>query len=196
MDDIDSLSLGCYPANSPGVSSPAVLGDVDVDPISFSQCKLDSDEQSVCCAVFRLFKVGDIYFLDELKRLAVHFGLMWNFVISRSGSSFRCNRYNRPVTRSRKVILRKPTPIACGCGWCIRFNWVIAGRRNGINCFKITYIFLGHIRLHVIHLMLISWYLFGLAQVFIRSVQIRSCLRLWFVWVVPIVLIFNLWSKF
>ena len=36
MDDVDSLSLGYYPVSSPGVSSPDVLGDVDVDPASFS----------------------------------------------------------------------------------------------------------------------------------------------------------------
>ena len=76
IDNDDSLSLGYYPVSSPSASSPDVLGDVDVDPASFSQCKLYSDEQHVCCATFRLFKVGDIYMLDELKRLVVHFGLM------------------------------------------------------------------------------------------------------------------------
>ena len=122
MDDVDSLSLGYYPVSSSGVTSPDVLGDVDVDPVSFPQCKMDSDEQSLCCATFRLFKIGDIYFLNELKRLVVHFGLIWNFVASRSGSSFRCNRSTRPGSRSRKVILRKTMHIACDCSWCIRFN--------------------------------------------------------------------------
>ena len=61
MDDVDSLSLGYYPVSSPGVSSPDVLGDADVDPANFSRFKLDSDEQYVCCATFRLFKIGDIY---------------------------------------------------------------------------------------------------------------------------------------
>ena len=69
---------------------------------------------------------------------------MWNFVASRGGSSFRCNRYTRPGTYPKKLILRKITPIACGCGWCIRFNWVIAGRRNDIDCVKITYIYGSH----------------------------------------------------
>ena len=41
MDDVDSLGLGYYPVSSPGVSSPNVLGDVDIDPASSSQCKLD-----------------------------------------------------------------------------------------------------------------------------------------------------------
>ena len=144
MDDVDSLSLGYYPVISPGVSSPDVLGDIDGHPTSFSQCKLDSDEQSLCCAIFRLFRIGDIYILESLKRLVVHFGLIWNFVAPRSGSSFRYNRYTRPGVRSRKVILRKTTPIACGCGWCIRFNWIVASRRNGIDCVKITYIYGPH----------------------------------------------------
>ena len=105
---------------------------------------MDSDEQSVCCATIRLFKVGDIYILDELKRLVVHFGLIWNSVASRSGSSFRCNRYTRPGTCSRRVKLRNTTPFAYGCGWCIRFNWIIVGRRNDIDCVKITYIYGSH----------------------------------------------------
>ena len=69
---------------------------------------------------------------------------MWNFVASRSGSSFRCNRCTRPGSSSRKVILRKTSPIVCGCDWCIRFNWGIAGRRNGIDCVKVTYILGSH----------------------------------------------------
>ena len=81
-----------------------------------------------------------IYILDEFKRLVVHFGLIWNFVASRSGSSFRCNRYTRPGARSRTVI----TTIACGCGWCIRFNWIIVSRCNGIDCVKIAYIYGSH----------------------------------------------------
>ena len=61
MDDVDSLSLGYYPVSSPGIRSPDVLGDVSIDPTRFFQYTLDSDEQSVCCATFRLFKIGDIY---------------------------------------------------------------------------------------------------------------------------------------
>ena len=65
-------------------------------------------------------------------------------MLSRRGSSFRYNRYTRPGSSSSKVILRKTSPIACGCDWWIRFNWVITGRRNGIDCVKITYIFGSH----------------------------------------------------
>ena len=73
IDYVNNLSWGYYP-----VSFPDVLG--DIDPASFSQCKLDSDDQSVCRATCRLFKVGDVYILDHLRKLVVHFGLMWNFV--------------------------------------------------------------------------------------------------------------------
>ena len=76
MDDVDSLKLVYYTVSPPGVNSPDVLGDDDVDPASFTKCKLDSDEYSLCCATFRLFKIGDMYILDELKRLVVHFGLI------------------------------------------------------------------------------------------------------------------------
>ena len=61
MNDADSLSLGYFPSSSPDVCSPDVVVDADGDPTSFSQCKLDSDEQSIRCATFRLFKIGDIY---------------------------------------------------------------------------------------------------------------------------------------
>ena len=94
------------PAKSPDVSSPDILR--DIDSANFSQYKLDSD-QSVCCAIFRLFNI-----LDGLRKLVVHFGLMWNCVASRSGSSLRCNRYTRPGSSFRKMILRKTSSIACG----------------------------------------------------------------------------------
>ena len=110
MDDVHSLSLGYYPASSP--DAPAVLG--GVNSAYLSQCRLDSD-QSVCCATFRLFKVGDVYNLSDLKKLVVHFGLVWNVVASRAGYSFRCNHYTRPGSSVRKVILRRTSPVACGC---------------------------------------------------------------------------------
>ena len=82
--------------------------------------------------------------MDDLRKSVVHFGLIWNFVASRSGSSLRCSRYSRPGSSFRKVILRKTSSNARGCDWCICFNWVIAGRRNGIDCVKITYILRSH----------------------------------------------------
>ena len=115
MNDADSLSLDYFPSNSPDACSPDVEVVNDGGPASFSQCKLNSDEQSILCATFRLFKIGDIYIFDELKRLVVHFGLIWNFVASRSGTSFRCNRYTRPGACSSKVNARKTSPIGCGC---------------------------------------------------------------------------------
>ena len=139
MDDVNSLSLGYYPASSP--DAPAVLG--GINPTNLFQYRLDSD-QSVCCATFRLFKVGDVYNLNDLKKLVVHFGLVWNFVASRAGSSFRCNRYICPGSSVRKVILRRTSPIACGCEWYIRFHWVVDGKCTGIDCVKITYISRSH----------------------------------------------------
>ena len=76
MNDADSLSLGYFPSSSPDVCSPGVVVVADGDPASFSQCKLNSDEQSILCATLRLFKISDVYIFDELKRLVVHFGLI------------------------------------------------------------------------------------------------------------------------
>ena len=69
INDFDSLSLGYYPLRSPVVIFLGVLGYIGVDPVSFPQCTLDFDEQSLCCATFRLFKIGDIYILDKLKKV-------------------------------------------------------------------------------------------------------------------------------
>ena len=140
MNDADSHSLGYFPSSSPDVCSSDVVIDIDGDPASFSQCKSDSDEQSILCATVRLFKIGDIYIFDELKKLVVHFGLIWNCVVSRSGASFRCNRYTRPGACSSKVKIRKTPPIGCGCEWCIRFNWSNGGKRDGVDSVKITFI--------------------------------------------------------
>ena len=92
-----------------------------------------------------MFKVGDKYVLDHLKKLVIHFGLMWNFVVSRSGASLRCNRYTRPGLSAWKAILRTTSSIACGCGWCVHFNWVVPGKRHGVDTVKIIYIYGSHI---------------------------------------------------
>ena len=65
---------------------------------------------------------------------------MWNFVVSRSGASLRCNCSARPGSSARKAILRITSSIACGCGLCIRFNWVVPGKRHDVDNVKITYI--------------------------------------------------------
>ena len=149
----------------------------------------------MCCATFRLFKVGDDYNLSDLKKLVVHFGLVWNFVASRTGSTCRCNRYTRLGSSVRKVILRRTSHIVCGCEWCIRFSWVVAGKCTGIDYVKITYMSGSHTN---------TCDLSGADQFVLtrtrasltRSVQIMSYPRLWFEWVVLIVLMFNLWWRF
>ena len=42
------------------------------------------------------------------------------------------------------MILRRTSPIACGCEWCIRFHWVVAGKRTGIDYVNIIYISRSH----------------------------------------------------
>ena len=98
------------------------------------------DQNLINLYVVRLFKISDIYVLNHLKKLVVHFELMWNFVVSRSGASLRCNRSTRPGSSARKVLLRTSSSIVGGCGQCIRFNWVVPGKRQGIDKVKITYI--------------------------------------------------------
>ena len=65
---------------------------------------------------------------------------MWNFVVSRSSASLRCNRSIRPGSSARKAVLRTIWSIACGCGWCVCFNWVVPSKHHGVDNVKITYI--------------------------------------------------------
>ena len=119
INDVVNHSLGYFPKDvavgKPGDNaSPVVFGDVEGSTDNPS-CRLESD-QSVCSATNQLFKVGDIYVLDHLKKLVVHFGLMWNFVVSRNSASLRHNRSIRPGSSARKAVLRTILSIACGCG--------------------------------------------------------------------------------
>ena len=57
-------------------------------------CFLIADE-SVEEATCRVFKVGDISILVDLKDLCRRFGLEWSFVTRRSGKTIACNRTTR-----------------------------------------------------------------------------------------------------
>ena len=94
MDDVVNHSLGYFSKHvvvgKPGINtSPGVFGDIE-GSTDYPGFRLESNE-SVCSASNRMFKVGDIYVLDHLNKLVVHFWLMYNFVVSRSGASLRCN---------------------------------------------------------------------------------------------------------
>ena len=141
IDDIVNHSLGYFPKDvvigEPGDNaSYDVVGDIE-GYTDYPDFRLVSD-QSICSATNRLFKVVDIYILEHLKKLVVHFGLMLNFVISKSGASLTYNRSTCLGPSTRKVILRTTTSIVCGCGWCIPFNWVIPGKPHGVDNGKIT----------------------------------------------------------
>ena len=143
MVNVVNYSLGYFSKDvafgKPGDNAaPDVHGDVKIST-DFPEFQLGSDH-SVCSATNRLFKVGDIYVLVHLKKLAIHCGLMWTFVVNRSGTSLRYNRSTSHGSNNKKVILRTSSSIACGCGWCIRFNWVVPGKRKGIDKVKIIYV--------------------------------------------------------
>ena len=48
-------------------------------------------EETTC----RVFKIGDISVLDDLKELVRRFGVEWDFVSTRSGKTITCNRASR-----------------------------------------------------------------------------------------------------
>ena len=159
MDNVVNHSLDYFPKDVvvgyPGDNaSPDVFGDIERST-GYPDGRLKFD-QSIYSITNRLLKVGDIYALDYLKKLVVHFDLMWNFMVSRSGARLRYNRSTHPESSARTVILKTASSIACGCGWYIRFNWVVPGKRHGVDNGKLTYIYMDHTRIHVIRLMLIS----------------------------------------
>ena len=63
-------------------------------------------------------------------------------MISRNGARLRYNRSTHLESSARTVILKTASSIACGCGWYIRFNWVVPGKRHGVDNGKITYIYI------------------------------------------------------
>ena len=79
--------------------------------------------ESVEEATYRVFKIGDILVLVDLKDLCRIFGLEWNFVSRRSGKTIACNRVNRASSFVNSGI-RKSSSILCGCGWLVRFRGV------------------------------------------------------------------------
>ena len=78
-------------------------------------------DESVKEAFYRVFKIGDISVLDDLKELVRRFGLEWNFVSTRSGKTITCNRASRFFVASG---IRKTSTIVSGCGWLVRFRAV------------------------------------------------------------------------
>ena len=79
----------------------------------------ESDEETA----YRVFKIGDISVLVDLKDLCRRFGLEWNFVFRRSGKTIACNRASRTSSFINSGV-RKSLSILCGCGWLVRFRGV------------------------------------------------------------------------
>ena len=79
----------------------------------------DSVEEATC----RVFKIGDISILVDLKDVCRRFGLEWSFITRRSGKTIACNRASRSSSFVNSSI-RKSTSISCGCDWLVRFRGV------------------------------------------------------------------------
>ena len=80
-------------------------------------------DESVEEATYRVFKIGDISLLGDLKDLCRRFGLEWNFVSRRSGKTIACNRASRSSSFVNSSI-RKYSSISCGCDCLVRFRGV------------------------------------------------------------------------
>ena len=93
----------------------------------------ESIEEATC----RVFKIGDISVMVDLKDLCRRFGLEWNFVSRRSGKLITCNRASR-TSSFVKSSIRKSLSIVCGCGWLVRFRGVEWGRSTNSDPIIIT----------------------------------------------------------
>ena len=85
--------------------------------------RVDSDIP-VKVATVRVFAVGHVYILDDMRQLAKSFTLAWQFCTTRPGRSITCNRANRKSSHSSLGISRS-TSISCSCKWSIRFLGVV-----------------------------------------------------------------------
>ena len=81
-------------------------------------------DESVEEATCRVFKIGDISILVDLKDLCRRFGLEWSFVTRRSGKTIACNRASRSSSFVNSGI-RKCTSISRGCDWLVRLGVLI-----------------------------------------------------------------------
>ena len=79
--------------------------------------------ESVEDATYRVFKIGDILVLVDLKNLCRRFWLEWDFVSRRSGKTITCNRASRTSSFVNSGT-RKSSSIVCGCGWLVRFRGI------------------------------------------------------------------------
>ena len=86
-------------------------------PVTSLRIADESVEEASC----RVFKVGDISSLVDLKDLCCRFGLEWCFVTRRSGVYISSNRASRSSSYVKSGV-RKSTSITCGCDWSIRFR--------------------------------------------------------------------------
>ena len=80
-------------------------------------------DESVEEATCRVFKIGDISILVDLKDLCRRFGFEWSFVTRRSGITIVCNRASLSSSYINSGI-RKCTSISCGCDWLVCFRGV------------------------------------------------------------------------
>ena len=87
--------------------------------VSCFRVAVESVEEDTC----RVFKIGDISVLVDLKDLCRRFGLEWNFVFRRSGKTITCNRASR-ISSFIASGIRKSSYIMCGCDWLVRFRGV------------------------------------------------------------------------
>ena len=75
--------------------------------------RVDSDI-TVEVATIRVFSVGNVYILDDLRQLAKSFSLAWQFRTTKSGMSISCNCTNHKFSYS-SMRIKRSTSIRCGC---------------------------------------------------------------------------------
>ena len=115
--------------NCVGDDTVLCYGDNDVFSIvgSSDSFKVVSD-YSVEMFTKRIFRIGDVHVLFDLKSMAHQFGMKWNFITTRNGRRISCNRAIRHCNRKCQG-LRKGSSINCGCDWVIRLKcldiWIL-----------------------------------------------------------------------
>ena len=87
----------------------------------------------------RIFRLGDIHVLSDLKTMGHQFGMKLYFVTVRSGRWISCNRKTRYGNR-KPYGIRNVASISCECDWDIRFKFLDSTKYTLSDIVKILHV--------------------------------------------------------
>ena len=87
----------------------------------------------------RIFRLGDIHVLSDLKTMGHQFGMKLYFVTVRSGRWISCNHKTRYGNR-KPYGIRNVASISCECDWDVRFKFLDSTKYTLSDIVKILHV--------------------------------------------------------